>query len=330
MNRDAELLRALAPGDIVSGALLARRLGISRTAVWKRVRGLVALGVAVERIPGRGYRLTAPLDCLDEERIRAALPGACAARLDRIDVLPTVDSTSTRILSDPGPPGRLRACLAEYQTAGRGRRGRPWLAPPGAALCLSVGGVLNQPPAAFGGLPLALGVAAVRALERLAVEGVGLKWPNDLLWSGRKLGGVLIELRGEAEGPSLLSMGIGINHRLPAAARAAVTAAGGQPPTDLAEACGDRPPDRNLVATHLIDTLVSSVDTFLVLGLEPFTADWQRLDVLHGLEVRAHGAGQEIVGIARGVDRAGALLLERPGGSLVRITGGEISVRPVA
>src|SRR5690606_2129211 len=120
--------------------------------------------------------------------------------------------------------------------------------------------------------------------ERLAVEGVGLKWPNDLLWSGRKLGGVLIELRGEAEGPSLLSMGIGINQRLPAAARAAVTAAGGQPPADLAEACGDRPPDRNLVAAHLIDTLVNAVDTFLALGLEPFAADWQRLDVLHGLE----------------------------------------------
>lgn len=330
MSRDAELLRALSGGEIVSGEVLARRLGVSRTAVWKRVRRLAALGVEVQRIGGQGYRLAAPLDCLDVERVRAALPSAAAARLDRVEVLTTVDSTNTRILSDRGPPGTLRACLAEFQTAGRGRRGRVWLAPPAAALCLSIGGLLDQPPAAFGGLPLAVGVATVRALEKLAVRGVELKWPNDVLWCDRKLGGVLIELSGESEGPSLLSIGIGINHRLPHATRQSITAAGGRPPADLAEACDERPPDRNLLAAHLIASLVTALDTFLAMGLEPFAADWQRLDMLHGLEVRIHGGGYELVGIARGVDRAGALMLERPGGSLVRVTGGEVSVRQVS
>jgi BirA family transcriptional regulator, biotin operon repressor / biotin---[acetyl-CoA-carboxylase] ligase len=208
---NAALLRALASGRAVSGAALGRELGVSRAAVWKAVRRLVDLGLDIEALPGRGYRLARPLTLLDRDGVQAALPAGIAARLGVLEVLAETDSTNARVLAAERPVGELVACLAEYQSAGRGRRGRQWLSPPGAGICLSVGGRVPAAPSDYAALPTAVGVACAAALEALGVRGIGLKWPNDLLLDGGKLGGILIELRGESQGPATVAVGLGLN-----------------------------------------------------------------------------------------------------------------------
>jgi BirA family biotin operon repressor/biotin-[acetyl-CoA-carboxylase] ligase len=322
------LLRALAPGEPVSGAALGRALGISRTAIWKGIQRLVELGLEVEAKPGRGYRLAAPLELLDAARLRRALPAAANARLASLEVLAETDSTNSRVLGADAPPGALVACLAEYQNAGRGRHGRTWLAAPGRGVCLSVGGRMPAGPADFAGLPPAVGLACAEALEGLGVPGVRLKWPNDLLLGEAKLGGILIELRGEAQGPATVAVGIGLNLRLGAPMRAAIAAAGGLPPAALAEAAPGIA--RNDVAAALLAAVVETLArTPGTLGEAALSA-WAHRDALRDRAVRLETPGHAATGIARGIDATGALLLESADGTLRRITAGEVTLRPAA
>jgi BirA family transcriptional regulator, biotin operon repressor / biotin---[acetyl-CoA-carboxylase] ligase len=326
VSYNVALLKALAPGRPVSGEALGRELGISRAAVWKAVHRLGHLGLEVEALPGRGYRLARPAILLDAEAIRGGLPAEVAARLGALDVLATTDSTNARVLAASRPAGELVACLAEYQSAGRGRRGRRWLAPPTAGLCLSVGGRMPAAPSDYASLATAVGVACAGALEALGVSPIGLKWPNDLLLGGGKLGGILIELRGEAQGPATIAVGLGLNVRLDSAARAEIVAAGGLPPADLAS-IRDGAHDRNAIAAALIAAIADClVRAPAGLGAAVL-AGWRQRDALAGRAVHIAGAGTDRTGIARGIDPSGALLLEEADGSRHRVTAGEVTLR---
>lgn len=327
MIYNAALLRALAPGRAVSGAALGRELGVSRAAVWKAVRRLVALGLDIEATRGRGYRLARPLALLDADAVRAALPADVAARLGVLEVLAETDSTNARVLAAGRPVGELVACLAEYQSAGRGRRGRHWLSPPGAGICLSVGGRVPAAPSDYAPLPTAVGVACADALERLGVPGIRLKWPNDLMLEAAKLGGILIELRGESQGPATVAVGIGLNVGLGAAARASILAGGGLPPADLADLPGDGPVARNALAAALLAAVAGCLDRAPGGLGDTVLRGWRRRDFLQGRVVRIEDGGGGQRGIARGIDRSGALLLEDPEGVCRRVTAGEVTLR---
>src|SRR5690606_36950366 len=151
-------------------------------------------GLAVEAVPGAGYRLERRLDLLDAGAVRAALDPAVAARLARLEIFTEIGSTNTHLLASPPPPRKLDVCMAEYQTAGRGRRGRARIARLGSGLRLSVGWQFAGMPAAPAALTLAVGVAVRRVLERPAGVRIALKWRNDLVFDERKLGGILLEL----------------------------------------------------------------------------------------------------------------------------------------
>ncbi len=325
MNFNPALLRVLAPGHPVSGEALGRELGVSRAAVWKAVRRLVALGVPVEARRGRGYCLPAPLELLDPAAIRAALPPATRDQLGQLEVVAEIDSTNARVLAGGLPLGTLAACMAEYQSAGRGRRGRRWLAPPASGICLSVGGRMAAAPADFAALPAAVGLACATALEALGVAGVRLKWPNDLLLGDAKLGGVLIELRGEAQGPATLAVGIGLNLRLGAAARAAIVAAGGLAPADLTAVAPDL--GRNRIAAALVEALATCIMRAPAGLSDAVLAGWAARDSMIGRRVSISSGSTERLGIARGIDRSGALLLETADGSRQRVTAGEVTLR---
>ena len=329
MTYNAALLRALAPGGPVSGAALGRELGISRTAVWKAVRRLVELGLEIEALPGRGYRLAQPISLLDAAAVRAALPADVAKRVAVVEVLADTDSTNARVLAAERPVGELVVCLAEYQSAGRGRRGRRWLSPPGAGICLSVGGRLPAAPSDYAALPTAVGVASATALEGLGVPGIALKWPNDLLLHGGKLGGILIELRGESQGPATIAVGLGLNVRLGPAARAAIAMAGGLPPADLASAAGAAMLERNIVAGALIAAIAGCLRRAPAGLSDAVLSGWRQRDYLWGRQVRIEDAGAGRTGIARGLDPSGALLLEDAGGSRHRVTAGEVTLRTI-
>ncbi|MGQ0383837.1 MAG: biotin--[acetyl-CoA-carboxylase] ligase [Gammaproteobacteria bacterium] len=265
-----------------------------------------------------------PIERLDEAAIRQALPQWPAGRLRRLEVLEEVDSTSNRLLAVTDlPAGRFDACLAEYQTAGRGRRGRRWLAPFGSGLCLSVNWNYRESPATLGALSLAAGVALLRALSRVSCPGLSLKWPNDILHGSAKLGGVLIDLRGEPPGPAYVVTGVGINVRLPETVRAALSAHGLRA-TDLAAVCG--PPSRNALAAALIAELAQMFEEFGARGLAAFVDEWRAADAFANRRVRVQSGEQVLEGCARGVDDDGALLLETAGGQR-RVLSGEVSVR---
>jgi BirA family biotin operon repressor/biotin-[acetyl-CoA-carboxylase] ligase len=319
MSGRIELLRLLADGELHSGEELAAALDISRAAVWKRLQQLEEWGVALEARAGSGYRLESAMDVLDAAAIRKRLPQAACDMLRNLEVHESLASTNDRLLAVTDlPGGRFDACLAEFQSAGRGRRGRPWVAPFASGLCLSVSWSFRDAPAALGALSLAAGVAALRALARAGLGGLSLKWPNDIVRGDAKLGGILIDLRGEAAGPAYVVVGIGINVRLPRAARERL-AADGVEAVDLASF--GTPPARS---AELAQALIE----FGARGLGAFADEWSRADTLAGRPVRVLQGGQPLEGVARGVDGDGALLLDVSGGRQ-RILSGEVSVRPV-
>jgi BirA family biotin operon repressor/biotin-[acetyl-CoA-carboxylase] ligase len=322
----ARLFAKLADGEFHSGETLAAELAVSRSAVWKAAKALRELGATVHAVRNRGYRLAGTAEPLDGARITQMLSGTARERVRRVDTAWTLGSTNTVLMERPHPPaGSGEALLAEYQTAGRGRRGRPWVAPPGGAICLSFSWVFGDVPRDLGALGLVIGVCALEALRHLGVSGIGLKWPNDLLIDARKLGGILIELRAESAGPACVIIGIGLNVALGAALREKIGTMG-LAPTDLASAGLKEGGARNTVAAGLISSFVQGLLDFERGGLKPFVQKWMEADALRGRPVTVTATQSVTKGIARGIDLDGALLVETPQG-LLRFITGDVSVR---
>ena len=329
LARRTRLLAMLASGAFYSGEQLARRLRISRGGVWKLVRTLRAMGIDVESVPRQGYRLPRPVDLLDRKAIADALPTASRALVERLEVLLTVDSTNRHVAeSEPLTPGTTQVCVAEVQNAGRGRRGRSWVAPFGSGICMSMSWHFAEAPPTFSALSLAVGIAAVNALRSLGVEGVGLKWPNDLMWQQRKLGGVLIEMRGESAGPAQVIIGIGINVRMPSSVRLQLAEQQAALVADVHEIVRDSTPTRNALIAALVHQLVGMLQTFGERGFEPFAEEWRRLDTLADASVRVVSGAETTFGLACGVELDGTLLVD-VNGQLRRFVSGEVSLRAV-
>ena len=324
-ERSLSLVRLLADGRLHSEEAIARALGLTRAGVWKAVvRARDQWGIEIVAVRGQGYRLAAPLDLLDPGRILSELKAQGQPPPARLEVHDRIDSTNARLMAEARagvPAGTV--CLAERQSAGRGRRGRVWVSPFGSGLYLSLLWRSPLGPAALGGASLAAGVAVARVLRDAGVSELALKWPNDLLWKRRKLGGLLLELGGEAQGPSFLVAGVGINLRMPGALGRTLD----QPWTDLATILGASLPGRNALAARLIAALSSALETYGTLGLEPFLADWERFDGLRGEPVRLHLGEQVIEGIHAGLAPDGALRLVTAEG-LRSYHAGEVSLRP--
>jgi BirA family biotin operon repressor/biotin-[acetyl-CoA-carboxylase] ligase len=321
----ARLFSKLADGEFHSGEVLAAELEVSRSAVWKAARALRELGATVHAVRNRGYRLPGTAEPLDGVRIRELLADVARERVRRLDTAWTVGSTNTVLMERANPPvGSGEALLAEYQTAGRGRRGRTWVAPPGGSICLSLSWVYREVPRDLGALGLVVGVCALRALSHLGVDKVRLKWPNDLVVEDRKLGGILIELRAESAGPACVIIGIGLNVALGATLLDKI-ATMGLAPIDLAGA-GLRHASRNAVAAALLSSFVAGLLEFERQGLKPFVQKWMEADALRGRPVTVMETGSSVKGVARGIDLDGALLVETPQG-LLRFITGDVSVR---
>lgn len=326
MPSTVDLIQLLADSGLHSGSELAAALGCSRTAVWKHLQALDELGLELEALPGRGYQLSTPIDLLDVARIRSALDEAGRARLQHLQLEAITDSTSDLLNRQPAPAvGRMHVALAEFQRGGRGRRGRTWLSPFGSGLCLSVGWMMEPGPGGFAGLSLALGVAAQQVIAAQGAEGVGLKWPNDLVVGHAKLGGLLLDMEGEADGPMKLVAGIGVNVRSDARLRIAVDQGDAMPPIALDECC-PVPVSRNHLAAGLIGAFADALATFEVHGFQAFADAWRRVDALHGKPVCVHVGENEWHGEARGIGPDGALLVAR-GGRLETVMSGDVSVR---
>ena len=309
------LITLLSDGQFHSGEQLGERLGISRAAVSKHMAALKELGLDLFSLTGKGYRLAVPMALYDEAQLRALAPMA------PVHCFPVIDSTNQYLLERVNQLQSGESCLAECQTAGRGRRGKPWVSPFGCQLILSMYWRLEQGMAAAMGLSLAVGVAVVQALESLGYPGVELKWPNDLYYQGRKLAGILVEMSGSAGASCNLVIGVGLNLAMPAREGERIDQAWSELRHIQPELV-----DRNLLAARMLGHLQQAMLTFEQQGLSHFVDDWNRLDHFAGRPVRLLMGEQEIRGIARGIDDRGALRLETSEGIKFYL-GGEISLR---
>ena len=317
---DRQLLAKLGAGRL-SGDALARELGQTRAAIWKRIQGLRAAGVEIDGRAGDGYQLQQRLELLDPASILGMLPAPLAESLNTLDVAWSVGSTNSELLRCSAPERGARVLLAERQTGGRGRRGRAWASPLAAHVYLSMlrgfAGGLSR----LGGLSLVAGVAVAEALHAHGVAQVGLKWPNDIVVDGHKLGGLLVEGGGEFAGPARAVIGLGINVRMPPAFAAEIT----QPWTDLATLLGEDV-SRNEVVAWLLAALLPALDDFERDGLAPFLPRYAALDSLSGRSVRVDDNGVLHEGTALGLAEDGALRVRIEGSERV-FHAGEVSVR---
>lgn len=321
------LLRRLSDGRHHSGQALAEEFGVTRAAVWKRVRALRQRGIDVEARRGAGYRLARPVELLDADAIRTALEAPGQGAIERLELFTEIDSTNRYLLDRAPPrPGRMHVCLAEYQTAGRGRRGREWHAPLGSGLCLSVAWQFPGTPSELPALTLAVGVVVRRVLERSSRLAIRLKWPNDLVWDDRKLGGILLEMTGEAQGGCLIVAGLGINVAMPAERLREISDWPGGA-VDLLQATGGSAPARNSLAAALIDAFADLFGSYADTGFAAYRSDWREADYLKGKRVVWRGAGGASAGTALGIDADGALLLNDDAAGPRRIIAGDVSIR---
>jgi len=317
------LLTLLADGGFHSGADLARALGISRTAVWNKMRDLQGLGLELNAVSGKGYRLAQPLELLDAAEILDSLSAAAKAKLAGLEIHGQLDSTNTYLMAKAasGAPGGT-ACLAESQTQGRGRIGRVWQSPFGGHVSLSLLWRFAD-HAAVAGLSLAVGVAIIRTLRQAGVEEVGLKWPNDILWRERKLGGILLEVSGEAHGRCAVVIGIGLNVRLPPLAGLAIDQAW----TDLSQISAGPPPSRNKLAALLLEELLQLLADYPEQGLRAYLAEWRQWHCYVGREVTLQAGDKTIAGVVVDITDEGLLVLDCGEAGLKPFASGDVRLR---
>jgi len=308
------LISILADGEFHSGEQLGERLGMSRAAINKHIQTLRDWGVDVFTVPGKGYSLPEPIQMLSQDFISSQI------NQGQVAVLPVIDSTNQYLLDRIGTLQSGDACVAEYQQAGRGRRGRKWFSPFGANLYLSMYWRLEQGPAAAIGLSLVIGIVMAEVLRDLGASQVRVKWPNDLYLQDRKLAGILVELTGKTGDAAQIVIGAGIN----LAMRKVESDVINQGWINLQEA--GIAIDRNTLAARLINELRAALELFEQEGLTPYLSRWEKLDNFINRPVKLIIGDKEIVGISRGIDTQGALLLEQNGATKAWM-GGEISLR---
>jgi len=319
-----ELIRLLSDGEFHSGEQLGERLGVSRTAIWKQLKKLEALDIPFEAVKGQGYRLVTPMELLDGGKIVSGLQRQGRQHLARLFVEETLPSSNEFIRQRFAQgAGHGEACLVEQQSAGRGRRGRPWSTPWGGALMLSIGWRFESGVAAIEGLSLAVGVVLSRVLERHGIQA-RLKWPNDVLLPCNeqlgKLAGILVEVSGDAAGPCEVVVGLGINIEFTDSFRAEIN----QP----VAAVRDQQPalSRNQLAAELLGDLMPLLADYESSGFHAWQDEWNLRHAFKDYPVEVQRGKECFMATAEDVDEAGNLWIRR-GAGRERLSGGEISVR---
>ncbi|WP_413114099.1 bifunctional biotin--[acetyl-CoA-carboxylase] ligase/biotin operon repressor BirA [Thaumasiovibrio sp. DFM-14] len=309
-----KIIGMLSDGLFHSGETIGEALGISRAAVNKHIQTLKSWGLDIYRVQGKGYQLSQPIEMLSQTLLEAAA-------IEDIEVIPVIDSTNQYLLDRVHRLSSGHCCVAEYQQAGRGRRGRAWFSPFGSNIYLSLYWRLDAGMAAAMGLSLVVGVIAAECLREVTGADVKVKWPNDLYVNDKKLAGILVELTGQAGDAAHIVVGMGINMTM-----SNDDSLIDQPWTSLAKTCHHMPHRNTLIAT-LVEKIRVGLQEYEAAGLAAFEQRWNALDNFVGRPVAIVMGNQQVSGIARGINAQGALLLENATGDITPFIGGEISLR---
>ena len=312
-SRIWQLLTMLGDGKFHSGEVLANQLGVSRASVFNALAAAGEYDVVLQRIRGRGYRLSRPWQRLDIEEITRYL-GQISSQFE-IEILPQASSSNALLLKRARetngvvPSGSVLA--VELQTAGRGRMGRVWYSGLGSSLTFSLLWRFESGLNALSGLSLAVGVAQIRALNKLGAQDVYLKWPNDIMTSRGKLGGVLVEAQGDMLGPSIVVIGIGLNYSLPATLLNKID----QAACALDDVCTLMPTRSHLLA-RLLQELAVVLRQFEQGGFTSLRNEWESYHIHQNRKILLQmPQGKSFSGVTRGVNDRGELCLETKQGS---------------
>ncbi len=315
-----QLLECLSTGERFELPALTERLTVSESDVSCWLEELMHYGISVSQSADNTIQLPEPLELLNAECIQQSLSPAIRESIAAFSIHPSLPSTNQYLLDQPITSQEgYHVCFAEYQTQGRGRQGRKWHSPFAKHVYLSLSCLWEKHGAPLTGLSLAIGVAVADALKIYGAQDIQLKWPNDILWSDKKLGGILIELRQSNTGAQKVVIGIGLNIAMPSDVGAAVT----QPWVDLNTVIG-QPCRRNIVASLLVEHLVSALQQFQQQGFAAFAPQWSSIDALAGEKVTISTASHSVQGRAVGVDAQGGLILALPSGEQQRFYSGEL------
>lgn len=319
----SKILQLLKDGQFHSGESLGEHLGVSRTAVWKQLQKLEAIGLQLESVKGTGYRVPAGFELLDQKQIRDQLTVLAALQPAQLEIFQSIDSTNKYLRERADNPQYARSVvLAESQSGGRGRRGKTWVSPFAANIYMSVLWDFERGAEALEGLSLAIGVAVRRALMQVGLEDVQLKWPNDIYIGGNKLGGILLEMLGDPAGHCSVVVGVGINVSMPIEAAEAID----QDWTDISSQL-PKPISRNRLAAALISHILVVLDSFQACGFGPYRDEWQSADAFKDQQATVTTVRDVISGTVVGVDNGGALEMKLASGEIQRFIGGELSLR---
>jgi len=316
-----EILLRLREGNRVSGEELARAFGVTRTAVWKHINELRAAGYEIDSSPSKGYLLIRTPDVPSPAEIKAGLGTHTFGKtLHFYPELPSTQDEARALAMQGAPEGTV--VIAEAQTSGRGRIGRAWAAPPGGIYLSIILRPAITPPEALR-FPLIAGVAVAQAIEEVTRLSPRLKWPNDVLISGKKVAGILTEMNAEMDRLNFIIVGIGINvntppENLPEELRATATT--------LAAESGRQIPRVKLVQA-LLAKFETLHDEFRKEGFEPIRRRWKALSETLGTMVTVTFADQQVHGRAFDIDQDGALLIQKWNGNLERVVAGDVSLR---
>lgn len=310
-----DLLALLADGDFHSGSDLGGKLGISRAAVWKRIQRITEdLGVPVQSVQGKGYRLKKPLELLRLDAIQYSFPSLPIFIYESIGS--TSDQAKQLLLSCNAP----LAVLAEHQSQGKGRRGREWVSPFAQNLYLSFVWPITEGLSQIDGLSLVVGLAVLKAIKRLSGIDAQLKWPNDILINERKVAGILLELIGDPVEMCHVIIGIGVNLNM-------LESFGtiDQEWTSLSKEMGSNV-DREIFVKIVLEELDGYLEKQKNYGFSSMRAEWHSVHAWQGRNVVLQAGNERVSGQILGVGEKGEVCLLVDGHEY-KFLGGELSLR---
>ena len=303
-------------------------MGISRAAVWKQLQKLESMGLQLESVKGKGYRVPSDFELLHKEKITKHLSIDVRDQLQALQIYQSVDSTNrvantelTVRQSDQESASGI-VVMSEYQSQGRGRRGKHWVSPFGSNIYLSIIWDFHNGASALQALSLSMGVAVKRALTQVGVQDVSLKWPNDIYVNQKKLAGILLEMVGDPAGQCTVIVGIGINVAMPEQSGQSID----QQWTDV-NTCSSKSISRNQLAALIIENCFNILTDYELQGFAAYKDEWQACDAFKDKQGTVSSANQSTTGTVLGVDDTGALKMQLNSGDVVSFIGGELSLR---
>lgn len=323
-----KIIAMLSDGEFYSGEMLGKELHMTRAGVWKQLKKLSALGVAIESVKGKGYRILGGMQLLSSEHINEILPSTVKSLIEPVKVFSQIDSTNAELLRQFKAGANRPVCFAEQQNAGRGRRGRQWVSPYGHNIYASFGWTFDGGAAVLEGLSLVIGIAVAQTLEDVGIANAALKWPNDVLINNKKIAGILLEMSGDAAGVCHIVVGIGINVRMTDEQTKTID----QPWTSIERELNTEEKsfsfERNVFAANLIAQVVNVLKDYDTKKFHSYQKAWHQLNAFTNKNVELHLPREIVQGKFIGVNERGAVILN-VGDRVETFYGGEISLRSV-